>query len=562
MANKSKVQSVEPDIADLVNGWLKSYGLDYKLEQASLNSEIDKALDEYHSKIGGKGGNRPDAKLLLKDKYGTFYPVLIEYKGYKDKLVKLDTDGIVDNKKDKNEPNYTNIKSYAVNGAIHYANAILHYTSYTRIIAIGVTGYKDEFGKLQHEIGVYYVSADKNNLGFGQRVGDYTDLSFLKTSHFDEFVEKLNELSLTQAEIDKLKEKREKEINISLVKLNNIIENGRYPYVVRTSSNNGQKGFLDENESFLNAENTISFGQDTATIFYQEKPYFTGDKIKVLVPKVYKFNKKNAQFFLASMNIAFSKFSWGSSRFNVDVLKEQVIMLPTKCDSIDFEFMESFIEELEAERIKELEAERIEELEAYLSVSGLKDTQLTADELSAVNDLISKNIEFKPFCYDVIFDKIVQGRRLKKDDQIAGDIPFVMAGVTNTGVVGYISNPVASFPKNSITIDIFGNAFYRNYDFGAGDDTGVYWSEKSDYSKEIMLFLTCSMGKSIENKFSYGKKLRSSQSFKFKMQLPVKNEQPDYELMSTLISAIQKLVIADVVKFSDEKIKATKQVVG
>lgn len=100
------------------------------------------------------------------------------------------------------------------------------------------------------------------------------------------------------------------------------------------------------------------------------------------------------------------------------------------------------------------------------------------------------------------------------------------------------------------------------HDFGAGDDTGVYWSEKSDYSKEIMLFLTCSMGKSIENKFSYGKKLRSSQSFKFKMQLPVKNEQPDYELMSTLISAIQKLVIADVVKFSDEKIKATKQVVG
>ena len=223
MANKSKVQSVEPDIADLVNGWLKSYGLDYKLEQASLNSEIDKALDEYHSKSGGKGGNRPDAKLLLKDKYGTFYPVLIEYKGYKDKLVKLDTDGIVDNKKDKNEPNYTNIKSYAVNGAIHYANAILHYTSYTRIIAIGITGYKDEFGKLQHEIGVYYVSADKNNLGFGQRVGDYTDISFLKPSHFDEFVKKLNELSLTQAEIDKLKEKREKEINISLVKLNNDI---------------------------------------------------------------------------------------------------------------------------------------------------------------------------------------------------------------------------------------------------------------------------------------------------------------------------------------------------
>ena len=220
--NSNNKKSVEPDIADMVNGWLKSYGLDYKLEQASLNAEIDKALEEYHSKSGGKGGNRPDVKLLLKDKYGVSYPVLIEYKGYKDKLVKLDADGIVDNKKDRNEPNYANIKSYAVNGAIHYANAILHYTSYTKIIAIGVTGNKDN-GKLQHEIGVYYVSVDKNNLGFGQKVGDYTDLSFLKPSHFDKFVEKLNELSLSQAEIDRLKEKREQEINVSLLKLNNDI---------------------------------------------------------------------------------------------------------------------------------------------------------------------------------------------------------------------------------------------------------------------------------------------------------------------------------------------------
>lgn len=28
-----KIQSIEPDIADLVNGWLKNYGLDYKLNR-------------------------------------------------------------------------------------------------------------------------------------------------------------------------------------------------------------------------------------------------------------------------------------------------------------------------------------------------------------------------------------------------------------------------------------------------------------------------------------------------------------------------------------------------
>ena len=38
---KKNIQSVEPNIADLANGWLKSYKLDYKLEQESLNEEID-----------------------------------------------------------------------------------------------------------------------------------------------------------------------------------------------------------------------------------------------------------------------------------------------------------------------------------------------------------------------------------------------------------------------------------------------------------------------------------------------------------------------------------------
>lgn len=217
----AKIKSIEPNIADLVNGWLKSYCLDYKLEQESLNAEIDKALDEYKSKSGGTGGNRPDAKLLLQDESLNYYPILIEYKGYKDKLIKLDSFNRVDNKTAKNEPNYKNINSYAVNGAVHYANAILHYTSYTDVIAIGVTGYKKENGEIEHSIGVYYVS--KDNLGIGQEVGKYSDLSFLKKENFNNFIKRINELSLSNEELEALKDKREKEINASLVKLNNDI---------------------------------------------------------------------------------------------------------------------------------------------------------------------------------------------------------------------------------------------------------------------------------------------------------------------------------------------------
>ncbi len=214
-------QSIEPNIADLANSWLKKYNLPYKLEQESLNSEIDKALNDYHSKGGGKGGNRPDAKILLLNDKLECYPILIEYKGLKGKLEKLNKDGQVDNHTAKNLPNFKNIKDYAVNGAVHYANALLHHTSYTDIIAIGMTGYKEETGKIQHEIGVYYVS--KTNLGAGQKVGEFVDFSFLAPKNFNSFIETVKTLQLSQEELDKLKEQREKEIDASLVKLNNDI---------------------------------------------------------------------------------------------------------------------------------------------------------------------------------------------------------------------------------------------------------------------------------------------------------------------------------------------------
>jgi len=234
-------QSVEPLIADLANGWLKQYKLKYFVEQYAPNDEIKNALYEYESKQGGSGGNRPDCNLLLQDRQGNWWPVLIEYKGYKDRLIKLDKEGQVANRNAKGKPEFKNISQYAVNGAIHYANALLHYTTYEHVIAIGITGYKDtDTDELHHELGVYYVG--KSNFGIGQRIGDFTDLSFLAPKHFEAFIEKVRNLSLTPEELEKLKQRREQEINVSLVKLNNdiyqnekgISESGRVYLVAAT----------------------------------------------------------------------------------------------------------------------------------------------------------------------------------------------------------------------------------------------------------------------------------------------------------------------------------------
>ncbi len=120
-----------------------------------------------------------------------------------------------------------------------------------------------------------------------------------------------------------------------------------YPYVVRTSLNNGIRGYLKENTNFLNAGNTISFGQDTTTMFYQEKPYFTGDKIKILRYKNPNFNKINALFFITSLIKAFRNFSWGSASFSVSIIENQNISLPTNPHGkIDFPFMHTLINAL------------------------------------------------------------------------------------------------------------------------------------------------------------------------------------------------------------------------
>ncbi len=114
-----------------------------------------------------------------------------------------------------------------------------------------------------------------------------------------------------------------------------------------------------------------------------------------------------------------------------------------------------------------------------------------------------------------------------------------MAGRTNTGVANYISNPISSFPENSITMDIFGNTFYRGYSFGAGDDTGVYWNDKKEYSSRIMLFFVAAMQRAVEGKFSYGNKLRSSQSLDFRMRLPMKNGAIDFDFMERFIAELE-----------------------
>ena len=148
-------------------------------------------------------------------------------------------------------------------------------------------------------------------------------------------------------------------------------ENTGHPYIARCSTNNGIRGYIEEDVKYLNKEKTFSFGQDTATIYWQELPYFTGDKIKILTP-LFPCNEKIAQYMIERITDSFSGFSWGSCSFSENVIKGNEILLPIQMDHAgnpiidiskkyhpkgfipDSEYMEKYIRAIEKEVIKDV----------------------------------------------------------------------------------------------------------------------------------------------------------------------------------------------------------------
>ncbi|CAK2744916.1 Restriction endonuclease subunit S [Vibrio crassostreae] len=132
-------------------------------------------------------------------------------------------------------------------------------------------------------------------------------------------------------------------------------------------------------------------------------------------------------------------------------------------------------------------------------------------------------IEWQEFNLEELFGKSTRGRRLKSSDRIKGKLPFVTAGEANMGISAYIGNDVTIFSKNTITIDMFGSAKYRNYSYGADDHVAVV--STSDLPESAVLFITSAIHKSANaGQFDYSRNFYASDADELTIQLPVNDE--------------------------------------
>lgn len=282
--------------------------------------------------------------------------------------------------------------------------------------------------------------------------------------------------------------------------------------------------------------------------FYRQFKYkmVTHARVFSLKPN-FAISKNQGLFLMNAFHFLNKKFGY-ENMCSWEKIKSEKIQLPIQKGKIDFNFMGNFIAELEAQRVAELES--------YLSVTGLKDTKLSIEEKQVLVDF--DKLKWKKFNLEELYGKSTRGKRLKSADRIPGNLPFVTAGETDEGVSDFIGNDVHVFSKNTTTIDMFGSAKYRNYGYGGDDHVAIVHTEKLPMMAAI--FVTTAIHKSSHNgQFDYGRNFYAKDADNLDIVLPVKNGQPDYGTMETIISAIHKLVMEEVILYTERKSNVTRK---
>lgn len=336
-------------------------------------------------------------------------------------------------------------------------------------------------------------------------------------------------------------------------------QDGLIEFVGRTRVENGIKGYIEKLDLKTNPKNVISVTQiGTIVAQLRKEEWYASQNIFSLTPKE-EYKNLISLYGVASVDTALrATFSDGYANYpTLEKLKSLKIKLPAKNGEIDFAFMESFIAELEAERIAELEA--------YLIASGLKNYVLTKDEQKVLVEF--ENQEFLPFNVIDVFDVKNTGNILSRDIiENSGETPYLGASADNNSISSYISYDEKLLDKGDCVF-IGGKTFvvsYQKHDFFSNDSHNLvlYFKDIEKRTRSKYLYLAACVNKSLKHKYSWGDSVSNKKIQKDVVTLPTRSDQPDYTKMETFISAIQKLVIKDVVLYVDQKIAATQRVVN
>lgn len=250
------------------------------------------------------------------------------------------------------------------------------------------------------------------------------------------------------------------------------------------------------------------------------------------------------------------QFNYGRNFYAKDA-DDLIIQLPTKNESIDFEFMESVIAELEQRRFLNLQA--------YLQATGLDNYDLTNVEERVLNEY--NKIQWGTFRMGDLFDRVktkklpYKAEELSKEPIGAYTLPCLTSSFKNQGLNYFAPREEATTIKNVISIpsnsDVY-RAYFQSTDFTVLSDAyAIKWIlNDKDLTPNQYLFAVQAINKVTDLPiYSYKNKLGGWNVVKEKyIQLPIKNNEPDLVVMNNLTTALKKLAIKDVVQYTKDKL--------
>lgn len=298
------------------------------------------------------------------------------------------------------------------------------------------------------------------------------------------------------------------------------------PYITRSDVNNGISLFVGEKQSHkykMNKGNIITIGLDTQTVFYQPHLFYTGQNIQVLSNRY--LNQYNALFIVRLLKTQLRKFSWGGNGATLGRLARTKILLPSNNNFPDYQFMEDYIKEIMHRKRQE-----------YIDYAKVKLEQNRTEQIISLH---SK--KWKEFFVVDIFSSIQRGKRLIKDKQVSGNVPYVSSTAMNNGVDNFIQYDSSKMRKYQNCLSVansgsVGASFYEPFEYVASDH--VTHLKNDNFNRNIYLFIAA-MTNRWSQKYNFNREINDPRISREKILLPVNNkDEPDFAYMEQYVNNI------------------------
>lgn len=347
--------------------------------------------------------------------------------------------------------------------------------------------------------------------------------------------------------------------------------NGRgYPVVSSGVENAGIIGCTDVKARILPAH-TITVDM-FGNVYYRDFEYkeVTHARVFTIIPKSFELDNETGLYFVSSLKCLSQIYSY-NNMCSYAKISNMAISLPVIENSnpdhkyttkdVDWQYMR--------DRIKELEMNCITKLNVYLQATGLNDCDLTEEDKT----VLSMKVNFKNFFIRDLFIK-VEAKCKKSDFDKKKDtstepndeftVPLINAKLGDNGIMFYGRSD--DWNTQSMCVGVVQNgAVATGKVYAQPQSTAVLWDAylikpiQKNSSEEVLLYFARCIEKLTKERFSYEKKATWDRIKNCEIAVPTTpTGEPDFEYMRKYIRAIEKMIIADVVRYKNEAFEITK----